>query len=112
LSPTERRHLTGLLGKIGPALWEVEQQRGKRSTDPDFIEQAARENTRHQMRGIVQRSPILGELLSQGRIGIVGGMYSVESGEVDFFEQQFKLPASSSASASLSQQRPETTEIS
>jgi carbonic anhydrase len=86
-------HLTGLLGKIGPALWEVEQQRGTRSTDPDFIEQVARENTRHQMRGIVQRSPILGELLSQGRIGIVGGMYSVESGEVNFFDQQFKLPA-------------------
>ena len=63
------------------------------------------------MRGIVQRSPILGGLLNQGRIGIVGGMYSVESGEVDFFEQQFKLPATS-ASASVEPQRQETTEIS
>jgi carbonic anhydrase len=82
-------HLTGLLGKIGPAVWDVEHQRGDGGASPDFVEQVARENTRYQMRGIVQRSPILGELLKQGRIGIVGGMYSVESGEVDFFEQQF-----------------------
>jgi carbonic anhydrase len=82
-------HLTGLLGKIGPAVWQIEQQRGAGGASPDFVEEVARENTRHQMRAIVHRSPILGELLKQGRIGIVGGMYSVESGEVDFFEQQF-----------------------
>jgi carbonic anhydrase len=93
-------HLTGLLGKIGPAVWDVEQQRGSRTADPAFIEQVARENTRHQMRGIVQRSPILGQLLNEGRIGIVGGMYSVESGEVDFFEQQFKHPSPASSDAS------------
>lgn len=82
-------HLTGLLGKIGPAVWDVEQQRGGSDAGPDFVEQVARENTRYQMRAIVQRSPILGELLKKGSIGIVGGMYSVESGAVDFFEQQF-----------------------
>jgi carbonic anhydrase len=82
-------HLTGLLGKIGPAVWDVEQQHGGGGSGPDFVEQVARQNTRHQMRAIVQRSPILGELLKRGRIGIVAGMYSVESGEVDFFEQQF-----------------------
>jgi len=82
-------HLTGLLGKIGPAVWDVEHQRSGVGSSPDFVEQVARENTRYQMRGIVQRSPILGEMLKQGRIGIVGGVYSVESGEVDFFEQQF-----------------------
>jgi len=92
-------HLTGLLGKIGPALWDVEHQRGGPSAAPDFIEQVARENTRYQMRAIVQRSPILGELLKQGRIGIVSGIYSVETGEVDFFEQQFIAPQQSAAMA-------------
>ena len=92
-------HLTGLLGKIGPAVWEVEQEHGTRTMDPAFIEQVALENTRNQMRAIVQRSPILGQLLSAGRIGIVGAMYSVETGEVNFFEQQFKLPAPAPTSA-------------
>lgn len=41
----------------------------------------------------VQSSPSLGQLLSAGRIGVGGGMYSVETGEVNFFEQEFKLPA-------------------
>lgn len=89
-------HLTGLLGKIGPAVWAVEQEHGSRMEDPLFIEHVALENTRHQMRAIVQRSPILGRLLGAGRIGIVGAMYSVETGEVNFFEQQFKLPAPAS----------------
>jgi carbonic anhydrase len=95
-------HLAGLLGKIGPAVWAVEQQCGHRSEDPVFIEQVARENTRHQMLGIVQRSPILGQLLNQGRIGIVCGMYSVESGEVDFFEEQFKPAPAQVEAASAS----------
>ena len=85
-------HLTGLLGKIGPAVWDVEQRRGARSGEPEFVEQVALENTRNQMRAIVQRSPILGQMLREGNIGIVGAMYSVESGEVNFFEEQFKLP--------------------
>ena len=92
-------HLTGLLGKIGPAVWDVEQQHSGGGTGPDFVEQVARQNTRHQMRAIVQRSPILGELFRHGRIGIVAGMYSVESGEVDFFEQQF-MPFEESAAIS------------
>ena len=86
-------HLTGLLGKIGPAMWAVEQEHGSRMEDPAFIEKVALENTVHQLRAIVQRSPILGRLLSAGRIGIVGGMYSVETGEVNFFEQHFELPS-------------------
>ena len=51
-------HLTGLLGKIGPAVWDVEQQHSGGRTAPDFVEEVARQNTRHQMRAIVQRSPI------------------------------------------------------
>jgi len=52
---------------------------------------------RHQMRAIVERSPILEQLLRDGQIGVVGGMYSVENGTVEFTEQMFEheqqLPA-------------------
>lgn len=83
-------HLTGLLGKIGPAIHEVEQASGRQLAPEAFVEQVALENTRYQMRAIMERSPILGALFQEGRIGIVGGIYSVESGEVRFFEQRFK----------------------
>lgn len=82
-------HLTGLLDKIGPAIHEVEQAGGRQLAPEAFVEQVALENTRYQMRAILKRSPILGGLFQEGRIGIVGGIYSVESGEVHFFEQSF-----------------------
>jgi len=82
-------HLTGLLGKIGPAVYEVEKAAGGTLPPDEFVEHVALENTRHQMRAILERSPILEHLYNEGKIGIVGGMYSVETGEVTFFEQQF-----------------------
>ena len=98
-SHVELGHLTGLLGKVGPAMHDVESTGGRQNLAPDvFVEQVAVENTRHQLRAIVDRSPILQRLFQEGRIGLVGGVYSVESGEVTFFEQRFtEAPADASA---------------
>jgi carbonic anhydrase len=35
---------------------------------------------------VKERSPILYEMIQKGEIAIVGGMYDVESGVVDFYE--------------------------
>jgi carbonic anhydrase len=85
----ELGHLTGLLSKIGPAIYEVEKAHGKEVSPDGLAEQVALANTRHQMRAILERSPILEHLFTEGSIGIVGGMYAVETGEVSFFEQLF-----------------------
>ena len=92
-------HLTGLLNKISPAVHEVERA-GAELPAAEFVERVALENTRQQMRAILERSPILEHLFKEGRIGIVGGMYSVETGEVTFFEQAFQTPAPEAAMAS------------
>jgi carbonic anhydrase len=93
----EMGHLTGLLNKIAPALHSVhETGQGDCELD-ELVERVATENMRHQMRAIVERSPILEQLLRDGQIGIVGGMYSVENGTVEFAEEMFEheehLPA-------------------
>ncbi|MGE3958585.1 MAG: carbonic anhydrase family protein [Vicinamibacterales bacterium] len=85
----ELGHLTGLLGKVGPALHSVESSGGRQLAPDAFVEQVALENTRHQMRAVLERSPILEHLYREGRIGLVGGVYSVETGEVTFFEEHF-----------------------
>lgn len=85
----ELGHLTGLLTKMGPAIHDVEVAGGRELTPEVFVEQVAIENTRHQLRAILERSPILEHLFTEGRIGLVGASYSVESGEVTFFEQRF-----------------------
>jgi carbonic anhydrase len=83
-------HLTGLLNKVGPALHEVELREGRNLAPDLMVETVALENVRYQLRSILERSPILEHLYQEGRIGLVGGVYSVESGEVTFLEQHFK----------------------
>ncbi len=82
-------HLTGLLNKISPAMHAVATVQGRDGNPLKFVEDVALENTRQQMRAIVDRSPILEHLFAQGRIGMVSAMYSVESGEVTFYDQHF-----------------------
>jgi carbonic anhydrase len=85
----ELGHLTGLLGKMGPAIHDVEKSGGQQLAPEVFVERVAVENTRHQVRAILERSPILERLFKDGKIGLVAGAYSVESGEVTFFEEHF-----------------------
>ncbi len=98
-SHVQMGHLTGLLGKIGPAVYEVERMGGADLPEAERIERVALENTRHQMRAILDRSPILEHLFNEGKVGIVGGIYSVETGEVSFFDQQFHPHAESTETA-------------
>ena len=90
-------HLTGLLTKISPAMHVVETAQGRGSDALQFVEDVALENTRQQTRAILERSPILEHLFAQGKIGIVSAMYSVESGEVTFYDQQFREEQEASA---------------
>lgn len=80
-------HLTGLLAKIAPAVNAVSRAG---NTSDDRVEQVALENTRQQMRSILERSPILEHLFTEGAIGFACGIYSVESGEVRFVEERFR----------------------
>jgi carbonic anhydrase len=88
-SHVELGHLTGLLSKVGPAMYDVERREGRNLSPDHFVESVAIENIRHQLRAILERSPILEHLYQEGRIGLVGAVYSVESGEVTFLEQHF-----------------------
>jgi carbonic anhydrase len=83
-------HLTGLLNKIQPAVYEVGRQARGPEDSEAFMEAVAEENMRQQRRAILERSPIIEHLFDKGEVGIVGGMYSVETGEVRFVDEQFR----------------------
>ena len=95
----ELGHLTGLLAKVGPAVHEVERSSGGKLSPDEFVERVAVENTRRQMRAILERSPLLEHMFNEGKIGLVGGAYSVESGEVTFFAEQFAQGSDTPVSA-------------
>jgi len=88
-SHVQMGHLTGLLAKVAPAMHAVEQRDGISISDESSVELVAIENVRCQLRSILERSPILEHLYQEGSIGLVGGLYNVESGEVAFLEQHF-----------------------
>ena len=80
-------HLTGLLDKIQPSVAEA---RGKlpgiSATDGKFIETVAKLNVRHVTQQIREQSPVLRELIDSGKVGIVAGIYDLDSGKVEFFQ--------------------------
>lgn len=75
--------LTGLLAAIAPAVDEVTQEHGPHTgEDLEFVHRVAERNVRRMLRRVRDESVILRELVAEGRIRIVGGMYDMDTGEV------------------------------
>jgi len=83
----ELGNLTSVITKLRPALDGTDDPTEDRSSDNlDFVDKVAKTNVALTMDGIREQSPILRDLLSEGTIGLVGGMYDVKTGQVKFFE--------------------------
>jgi carbonic anhydrase len=81
-------NLTGLLGKIKPAMDAVPADvQPRTSKNYKFVDEVSEANVRLVMQQIRERSPILREMLDSGQIGLVGGMYDLSTGEVRFFDK-------------------------
>ena len=82
----ELGNLTPLLEKIKPAV-ESTRPYGFGEHNHLFAEKVAYTNVINSMEEILQRSEIIRSLCEQGKIGIVGGMFSLESGRVHFVRE-------------------------
>jgi carbonic anhydrase len=85
----EMGNLTELLSKIQPAVYEetLTAESGKRnSKNAVFVENVAALNVKRSVKSIVSRSSILGEMIENGQIGIIGGVHNLDTGRVEFFE--------------------------
>lgn len=82
----EMGNLTALLSKIRPAVDdETTVKENRNSSNSAFVEKVASINVKRTVKSIMERSPILKEMIADGSIGIVGGNYDVTSGEVEFY---------------------------
>jgi len=77
-------NLTGLLGKIRPAVGAVEgfKPQERTSANKDFVEKVIVQNVRQTMADIRKDSPVLAEMEASGKIKIVGGIYDLNTGKV------------------------------
>jgi len=82
-------NLTAMLGKIMPAVNEVAEpadSNQRNSSNISFVNEVAKRNVQLNIARILKESPVLAEMQKDGEISIVGGMYNISSGKVDFYE--------------------------
>ena len=82
-------NLTHMLEKIKPAVEQVkspEDPSQRNSKNLDFVDAVAKANVKLTIERILKESDVLREMKEKGEIEIVGAMYDINSGAVDFYE--------------------------
>jgi len=82
----ELGNLTGLLNKLKPAIAQVvtEPDADRSSKNSKFVDDVALKNVEITIEDIKNKSDVLNEMLQNKEIGIVGAMYNIETGRVNF----------------------------
>lgn len=79
-------HITDLLKRIQPSITKAMLD----DKEYRFEDKVAYANVENSLQEILTRSTIVKDLFEKGQIGIVGAVYNVENGEVDFFKNLTK----------------------
>ena len=84
----EMGNLTALLSKIRPAVDdETSTTKNRNSSNAEFVENVSTINVKRTVKSIMQRSPILKEMIENCEIGIVGGTHDITTGLVTFYSE-------------------------
>ena len=80
-------NLTGLLNKIEPAIEkEAITTEARDGSNATFVNNVTELNVQLTVERIRAESPIIAALESEGKIKIIGGLYDIETGKVNFYE--------------------------
>jgi len=80
-------HITDLLKRIHPSISKAMLKDEKEHL---FHDNVAYANVENSLEEILTRSSVVKEMFAKGEIGIVGAVYNVENGQVDFFKNLTK----------------------
>jgi carbonic anhydrase len=81
-------NLTKLIEKIEPAVYATEapkEEAQRNSKNLDFVDAVAAKNVDLTIARVRRESPVLKELEEDGDIKIIGGMYDIATGAVEFY---------------------------
>ena len=82
-------NLTGMLAKIKPAVKAVTEPQDtslRNSSNSDFVDTVSAKNVELTIERILEESDVLAEMQNNGEIMIVGAMYDINTGAVNFYE--------------------------
>jgi len=83
----EMGNLTALLSKLQPAVYDEKTVTENRtSSNEEFVEKVSTINVKRTVHAIMERSPILKEMIENGECGIIGGNHNITTGEVSFYD--------------------------
>jgi len=83
----EMGNLTKLIAKIRPAVdGETTVKENRNAKNDEFVEKVSALNVKNTVRGIIEKSTILSEMISSGNIGIVGATHDITTGHVHFYD--------------------------
>ena len=89
----EDGHITDLLKRIQPSITKSLLD----EKDYMFEDKVAYANVDNSLEEILSRSKIVRDMFAKGEIGLVGGVYNVDNGKVDFFKNLTKKDRQSTA---------------
>ncbi|MDA1120169.1 MAG: carbonic anhydrase family protein [Bacteroidetes bacterium] len=82
-------NVTTLLKKLKPAIEAEKSTTNERnSRNVEYVEKVASLNVRITNQQILKNSSILKDMVMKDEIAVIGGMYNVETGVVDFYEDE------------------------
>lgn len=80
-------NITAMLANIQPAVDALSKYEGDTtSKNPEFVHLVAEKNVTLTMQRIRERSPILKTMEDQGEIKIIGALYAMKTGKIEFLD--------------------------
>jgi carbonic anhydrase len=86
IDDVEMGNLTGVLARVKPAISATTFAGEKTSKNAAYVDAVARTNVRLGLENVRRRSPILEDLAKKNTIRIVGAMYDLATGTVEFLD--------------------------
>lgn len=86
----ELGNLTALLNKIEPAVNDEKTETVRDSSNATFVAKVTEINIRKTVLEVLEKSPVLKEMVNKGEVGIVGANHDLASGKITFFEDTFQ----------------------
>ena len=85
-------HIGEIINLIKPAIRHektVSEASQRNSKNADFVEKINELNVRYQIDTIIRSSDIVDDMLQSKQIGIVGAVYDITNGKVNFLDDTF-----------------------
>lgn len=85
-------NLSTLLNKIQPSVYyERTITENRNAENAEFVEKVSRIQVKRSVENIIERSVVLREMIEKEQIALIGAIYDIETGLVEFLEETFML---------------------